>query len=515
MDLIVIEAPGKIRRMHEIFESLGLKVDVIATLGHLLDNPRQFSQPAINIENGRFIEPLRTPVRPDVMRRLDLALSSCTGRVLVATDIDREGDVIAHDIATRHRELNCKAPIWRLRLSALSSASLTTALEMLSPIVEADATPGTARRITDRLITEQCSDMGKFLPVGRVQTAALELIERGISQTVVTLPLPAEQGIPFSASISIPSGVTPADLIKQLSSQCVRGTQIITEVMTPPPTGDAALLAVSTQLKIGITESARLLQELYEQGHISYHRSLGTGYSAETRERLSRFAIGRGILAFKAENLALQSALDGHEAVSVLQPELIDLSKPIALQRSKQEAALAVIGRMNIESGILVQREYADTSRLNIPPQCHVTASRQRSPILPWAQSPSAQHSVSTLAPDQALFKALVANKIGTPSTRPLIVDKLTSDSPYLIHSGKLLLSEKGLKVLEQAPKPLRDLLTSEQLERQFSNKDESVESLVIEALTLVMHGDNDKLNAIIMELEERMELDAPRMRLR
>ncbi|WP_421193943.1 toprim domain-containing protein [Aeromonas jandaei] len=514
MDLIIIEAPGKLRRIYELSRQARLSAKVIATLGHLFDNPKQVTIRAIAKSDGEYTEPLRTAVRPDVLRRIEHEISQCSGRILIATDIDREGHVIADDILNHCDRLGIKKPILRMKLSSLNLADFQEALAQLAPLVREDAIPGHARRITDRLITEHWSDFSNYLPVGRVQTAALSMLnEIPVSLHSIHRNIAATAGAPFQCSMAIPPGKTPADLIKELdASPPLPVSKIVTEPLLSPPTGDDCIMAVSTELNLSITDAAKLLQDMYEQGHISYHRSIGKGYSDTTRNQISTWAIGRGILLCKQENLPSSDPADVHEAVHVLHWDDVDITKPFALQRSKQDAALAVIARMNISSGIKVQKEYADTTAISHM-SSDIKASRQQRVLLPWA-APTTQ-SVTAHAPDQALFSALVNNGLGTASTRPLLVDKLlnaTARTAYL--TPDLQLTTKGLAILEQAPPALQDRITSQKIEAILSSPSERITELVEAALHLVVDGDEDALSKVLDEIDEQPE-QALKMRLR
>lgn len=502
-DLIVIEAPGKIRRMYELCSSMGITATVIATLGHLFDNPRSFKQPAIGWDGDEFAEPLRQAVRPDVLRRIDLELSRCTGRIIVATDLDREGHVIADDIQHRCHHLTISTPLYRLTMRALTPEAFAEGMANLSPISSSLAVPGHARRITDRLITEVCSDLEKHLPVGRIQTAALALAEKGIAMSEVKMTIPAEQGLPYTCIADVPRGVSPAALISQLEAAAplkVLRTHI--EPLNEPPTGDSMVLALSSEMKMSISEAAKLLQDLYEQGKISYHRTQGRGYSEQTKNRLAQFAVGRGLIAFKKSTLPSQLIGEAHEAISVLHPESVDLLKPISLHVSQQDAALSIIAKANLGSGVSVQRDYADVANLNFVSGPLVF--RQQRVALPWKQPLVNGHEVVSFSPDQALYRVLVQNGLGTPGTRPLLTDKLTSlDCPYL--NKDLSLTTKGRAVLEQAPEALKDILNHSHIEDALQNEDEEISVLVEKALLMVFNNDQERLNEVIESLEEKI----------
>ncbi|MBP8275897.1 MAG: hypothetical protein KAX55_03270, partial [Propionivibrio sp.] len=98
-DLVVIESPGKLKTLHRVFGEIGFHADVCATIGHFLENPASLKDLAIEYRDGEFVETKRKPYREDSYRYLCDQLRKCTGRVIVATDNEQEGHVIAQDVA--------------------------------------------------------------------------------------------------------------------------------------------------------------------------------------------------------------------------------------------------------------------------------------------------------------------------------------------------------------------------------------------------------------------------------
>lgn len=89
MALVLIEAPGKVDTVRRNFPGPG-KIDVIATYGHLFDLP-QFN---LGIEADRI---QLVPINMKTLHSIREAAEKHS-EIYVATDPDREGEVIARQV---------------------------------------------------------------------------------------------------------------------------------------------------------------------------------------------------------------------------------------------------------------------------------------------------------------------------------------------------------------------------------------------------------------------------------
>ena len=183
--LVIIEAPGKVRSLSAVLRGLGIAADVWPTRGHLCEHSGSLWPLGIlpdGSEPGRVADELRV----NVLRRMALRRT-----VLIATDADQEGDVIARDISDVVSDV--AAQVKRIHLRALDRESVCAAFADLDRVSLDAATAGDARRIIDRLIGHSFSKSG--LPVGRVFSALLRCLAD--SDPVIghaTLTLPAQDG---------------------------------------------------------------------------------------------------------------------------------------------------------------------------------------------------------------------------------------------------------------------------------------------------------------------------------
>lgn len=201
-DLVVIEAPGKVRTIESALRGAGLAVDVMATGGHFCEHDASLWPLGIaadGSEPGR----IRDPIRATMLQSRGLGR-----RVLIATDADQEGDVIARDIAEVVR--GGASAVLRMRVSSLDRESIRAAFLSATPFEVAGALPGDARRIVDRWIGHTFSRPAQ--PVGRVSSALLRVLADADPVIGhVTLTLPCEDGgPPFVAQVPVTAATCDA-----------------------------------------------------------------------------------------------------------------------------------------------------------------------------------------------------------------------------------------------------------------------------------------------------------------
>ena len=237
------------------------------------------------------------------------------GELVIATDADREGEMIAREIIDL---CGYRGPIQRLWLSALNDASIRKALGALKP--SAETLPlyfsALARSRADWLIGMNLSRLFTLLgrqagytgvlSVGRVQTPTLKLVvdrDREIAR-FVSVPywtvdvLLVHAGQSFTASWMPPEGSTDAAdrCLQQTVAQqaadrlrAVRDAQVVsvdTERMreAPPLPFDLGTLqeVCSRQLGLEVQETLDIAQALYETHKATTYPRSDSGYLPES-----------------------------------------------------------------------------------------------------------------------------------------------------------------------------------------------------------------------------------------
>lgn len=241
-------------------------------------------------------------------------LVSKANELVIATDADREGEMIAREIIDL---CGYRGPIQRLWLSALNDASIRKALGAFKP--SAETLPlyysALARSRADWLIGMNLSRLFTLLgrqagytgvlSVGRVQTPTLKLVvdrDREIAR-FVSVPFWAidvallHAGQSFVASWTPPQGSTDdtgrclQQPVAQQAAECLRGgsAQVLsveTERVRegPPLPFDLGTLqeVCSKQLGLDVQETLDIAQALYERHKATTYPRSDSGYLPES-----------------------------------------------------------------------------------------------------------------------------------------------------------------------------------------------------------------------------------------
>ncbi|WP_455924052.1 DNA topoisomerase III [Pseudomonas putida] len=227
--------------------------------------------------------------------------------LVIATDADREGEMIARELLEHCRY---RGPVQRLWLSALDDASIRKALAALKPGAETFSLYHSAlgRSRADWLIGMNMSRLFTLLgrqsgyqgvlPVGRVQTPTLRLVVDRDRSIAAFVPAPFwaidvqldPRGLPFTAQWCPPEDVCDDQgrclnqALAQSAAQAIQGAgsaqlvKLRTERMreaAPLPFDLGTLQEVcSKKLGLGAQETLDIAQALYEQYKvITYPRS--------------------------------------------------------------------------------------------------------------------------------------------------------------------------------------------------------------------------------------------------
>lgn len=302
--LILIEAHGKIPTWKRISSAIGLEASIAATAGHLYRYPDQLYPLGIKITRGQAIDVSRKS-RPDIEGRIQKHLRSVLpeDEIIIATDDDPEGDVIALDIVRTIFDTdpdligNCL----RIRPGAITREGVERSISDarnngggIDDLVSR-AVSGRTRALTDRWMGATFSRMSNA-GCGRVRAGILGSalcwskspdIVRGLPETgEITLQSRSSSGgLPFTAQISLSGSLHPI-----LTSVAQRyAGRLIPGHVSPMKSLSAAVAPRFRDIKPfntgdALTYAARFhdirprvamagLQSAYMNGRISYPRT--------------------------------------------------------------------------------------------------------------------------------------------------------------------------------------------------------------------------------------------------
>lgn len=189
--LVVVESSAKAKTIGKF---LGRDYRVFASGGHVRDLPRRGL--AVDLENGFRPSFEVVPDRKKILDSLKREARKAS-RIFLATDPDREGEAISHDLAEEFRSAlgrrAARVPIQRIAFHEITSPAVRRALSEAGEINANKVQAQQTRRVLDRIVGYKISPLlsrkvAPRLSAGRVQSVALRLIcarEREIRKFVV------------------------------------------------------------------------------------------------------------------------------------------------------------------------------------------------------------------------------------------------------------------------------------------------------------------------------------------
>src|ERR687884_1400877 len=306
---------GKHRSVpHHTFMWKGEETVSVGLKGHVLnpEYPEEFS-------NWQKVEP-RELIDAEILKSVSekgvaqaiTSLSKKADRVVIATDFDREGELIGVEALSLVFAANPKLMdhVERARFSALTKGEVTRAFDNLMEVSNDLADAGEARQDIDliwgatltRWVSRATKRYGSaFLSVGRVQSPTLVLIAERERERRAFVSEPYWEleatlrngGEPFAVHHAHGRFKEEAEARKAFKNLTRIAT--VTEVRQksatrPPPTpfNTTGFLTAAASLGIGPSRAARIAEDLYTDGYISYPRTDNTVYprSLDLREIL-------------------------------------------------------------------------------------------------------------------------------------------------------------------------------------------------------------------------------------
>ncbi|MBA3424163.1 MAG: DNA topoisomerase I [Rubrobacter sp.] len=305
---------GKHRSVpHHTFDWNGEETVSVGLKGHVLnpEYPEEYS-------NWQKVEPrelidaeILKPVSEKGVAQAVQSLSKKADRVVIATDFDREGELIGVEALSLVFEANPKLMdhVERARFSALTKAEITNAFDNLVEVSRELADAGEARQDIDliwgatltRWVSRATKRYGSaFLSVGRVQSPTLALIaererERRafVAEPYWELEATLRNGEPFPVRHA--TGRFKEEPAVRRALENLTDTATVTEIKEksatrppPAPFNTTAFLTAAANIGISPSRAARLAEDLYTDGYVSYPRTDNTVYpqSLDMREIL-------------------------------------------------------------------------------------------------------------------------------------------------------------------------------------------------------------------------------------
>ena len=330
--LLIVESPAKSKTIGKF---LGSDFVVKSSFGHIRDLTT--SGMGVDVEGDFTPRYEITEDKEKLVSELKKAAKSAS-KVWLASDEDREGEAIAWHLAEvlglDEKEDN------RIVFHEITERAIKNALRSPRAIDLNLVDAQQARRVLDRIVGFELSPIlwRKIRPnlsAGRVQSVAARLVvdresERrefeAKSDFRLTVSLETQGGAAFTAVL--PEHARPKDLeeARKLLEQ-LRGASLTVSAVSvkpgslkpaPPFTTSTLQQEASRKLGYSVTDTMRLAQKLYEEGHITYMRTDSLHLSDEAKGEIAGVVTreyGSKYVRMRDFRTTSKGAQEAHEAI--------------------------------------------------------------------------------------------------------------------------------------------------------------------------------------------------------
>lgn len=177
--LLIVESPAKIKTISKF---LGKDFKIMSTFGHVRDLPeRKIGITRDDKTQQIELQYVTISDKKDVVANICKEASKC-GEVFLASDPDREGEIIAWHIGEEIKKVfHDPEKIYRITFNEITEPAIKEAIQHRSKVDISKVNAQQARRILDRWVGYEVSPIlwkkiAKGLSAGRVQSVALMLI---------------------------------------------------------------------------------------------------------------------------------------------------------------------------------------------------------------------------------------------------------------------------------------------------------------------------------------------------
>ncbi len=243
----------------------------------------------------------KLPKEKEIIRSLK-NLAKKADSVIIATDFDREGELIGSDALSCIQEVNATAPVSRARYSAFTKEEITHAFDNLVELDTNLASAGASRQdidliwgavLTRYLTLVKFAGYGNVRSSGRVQTPTLALIVARERERLAFIPedywvIRGGFGVDpdaFEAPHATARFKAEAEALAVMAH--VEGATVATvasvekkkrTVQPPAPFNTTSLMAAASAEGLSPARTMRIAESLYMDGYISYPRVDNTVY---------------------------------------------------------------------------------------------------------------------------------------------------------------------------------------------------------------------------------------------
>lgn len=346
MKLLIVESPGKIKKLNSILKNEGIMVK--ASVGHVSDLPKK--QLGVDVEdNFKPFYEISKDKSKVVKELIEATKKVGKENVILAADEDREGEAIAYHLA-KLLKLDFKQNN-RITFNSITKDAILGALKNPRTVAMDLVRAQEARRVIDRLVGYTISPIlwkklqanQAGLSAGRVQSAALKLVVEQHKAQIAYFNTEQESSYKYSATFIIKG----ANILAKLVSLDVLGTDAEKNLASifdniykvsdikeeevfskpqPPFITSTLQQDASKRFKIKVADVMKIAQKLYEGGFITYLRTDSPTLSPEAQDKVKKAVIDRFGESYYSEN-KFKSKGSAQEAHECIRPARFDFSE--------------------------------------------------------------------------------------------------------------------------------------------------------------------------------------------
>lgn len=396
--LVIVESPAKCKKIEEY---LGAGYTCVATYGHLRTIP---SLQHINI-NDKFQPNYEIIDEAIKKRQIEILRKHIqkTDEVIIASDSDREGEMIAQTIIDLfHLPANTK----RIVFNEITQSALQYAIQHPRTIDTHLVNAQKTRQILDVLVGFKISPIlwkliahpkGKnhTLSAGRCQTPALKLVYENQQEIDNATPsliyntvgyftkqnLPFELNKPLNQEDDVVSFLDESIAFSHVYSCSV---PIQTHKSPPKPFTTSRIQQVASNIyRYSPKETMRICQQLYEAGHITYMRTDSEQYCEEFLDTAKAYITNTysethlGDIYTKSSNKPRKNKEFSQEAHEAIRPTLLSLQTLSDEIDAKQRKMYKLIWTNTVESCMADAVYWSITAKITAPLERHYLYSSE------------------------------------------------------------------------------------------------------------------------------------------
>lgn len=393
--LVIVESPGKIKKIKQI---LGAGYEVAASVGHIMDLDPKVTLDDVSNDKYKLFYRIKSD-RYDVVSKLK-SLAGEADEVFIATDKDREGEVIALNIA---QVLNLNKPK-RIAFAEITKNEIMTAIKnprdidynlvdaqqarrVLDIIVGYDVSPilwstinaksaGRVQSVVVRLIIEKENEIKEFfkkdsssffrfkgvfeskknkqfnaslVKIKTVANATTKAVAKVASKTVSkttkskTAKDIKEENEEEDDGNKIVSVEGARKLMESLTKASFKVSSIITKPSQSNPsepfTTSTMQQTASQKLKLNSKRCMQAAQHLYEAGYITYMRTDSINLSDDALDNIQKYVLekyGADYHRLTKYKSKLANTQEAHEAIRPTHVEVEDVEKKDKIGNDEQ-----------------------------------------------------------------------------------------------------------------------------------------------------------------------------------